>query len=102
MIKFVEKWFKSDDEKAIDEDGALNKWMDPKDGLPSTDREVTVLVLCSERDHAGNYTIQKRYKPARFNPAIGWQMEGSGSSVIFWRDEDDMVTQSVRKLIERA
>jgi hypothetical protein len=100
MIKFIERWMKSDEDKAIEGDGALNTWMDPKDGLPSTDREVCVLVLCEERDGAGNYGLQRRYRSARFNPSIGWSMDGNRAAVIFWRDEDPTVAKTVKQLIQ--
>lgn len=102
MIKFIERWMKSDEDKAVENDGALNTWMDPKDGLPSTDREVCVLVLTEERDASGNYALQRRYRQARFNPSVGWSMDGPRAAVVFWRDEDPVIAQSVKKLIERV
>lgn len=88
MIKFVEKWFKSSDEKAAEADGSLTKWIDPAEGLPSTDREVVVLVLTTERIHGLEYEVKKQYRYARFHPGVGWEMQGSKAKVLLWKDED--------------
>jgi hypothetical protein len=87
MLQFVKQWVREiTDEKTIVADGTRDKWTSCEDGLPHTDRYVEVLLYGSNSRYELGKNVMLTL--ARFNPRVGWNIDGCVGIVISWRDID--------------
>ncbi len=83
MLEFVKKWYREISEDAsIKHDGTEDKWTKCEEGLPDSNRKVEVMIFGTMDRYT---TPSMRLTMAKFNPHIGWEIDGCGV-VYAWRD----------------
>lgn len=93
MLKFVKEWIREKaDNIDITEDGTDKKWTKVTEGLPSSDREVQILIfICEQNTYLSGPPSgipTTKIREGKFNPHRGWDYSGPQGAVVAWRDFD--------------